>query len=267
MSRSFRFGLQLQKLPVDGWAERARRIEALGYSTVFWPDHFGTQWDPTAALAAVAAVTDELRIGTLVWGVDYRHPVVLAKSAATLHLISGGRHEFGIGAGWMETDYVEAGIPYDRPGVRIERLDEALQIIRSMWAENETSFSGKHYRIEKISQAAKLPPGERPKILVGGGGWNVTPPRACTGGVVGYTFVTFSSERTTAEPPAAGGPVRGRASRFTGPRPGRQRTDRWRRLPRGRRRRNRVRHRSAGSARCRCQPPPRIHLRQARAAT
>jgi alkanesulfonate monooxygenase SsuD/methylene tetrahydromethanopterin reductase-like flavin-dependent oxidoreductase (luciferase family) len=70
----------------------------------------------------------------------------------------------------METDYREAGIPYDAPRVRIERLDEALQIIRSMWAQERTSFEGKHYRVREIAQAAKLPPGERPRILVGGGG-------------------------------------------------------------------------------------------------
>ncbi|HVP30004.1 MAG TPA: TIGR03621 family F420-dependent LLM class oxidoreductase [Myxococcota bacterium] len=172
-SRPFRFGVQLHSLPVERWAERARRIEALGYSTIFWPDHFGTQWDPTTALAAVAAVTDRLHVGTLVYDVDYRHPVIHAKAAATLHLLSGGRHEFGIGAGWMETDYVEAGIPYERPGVRIERLEEAIRIARSMWTQERTSFAGKHYTLKNIAQAAKLPAGEQPKVLVGGGGKRV----------------------------------------------------------------------------------------------
>jgi probable F420-dependent oxidoreductase len=170
MSHPFRFGVQLSALPADGWAERIRRIEALGYSSVFWPDHFGTQWEPVAALAAAAACTRSLRIGSLVYGVDYRHPVVLAKAAATIHLLSGGRHEFGIGAGWMETDYREAGMPYDRPGVRIERLDEALQVIRSMWENERTTFSGKHYQIKGMAQAAELEKGARPRILIGGGG-------------------------------------------------------------------------------------------------
>ena len=170
MARPFRFGVQLQELPREGWVEEVRRIEALGYSTIFWPDHFTTQWDPTTALAAVAAVTERVHVGTLVCDVDYRHPVVHAKAAATLHLLSGGRHEFGLGAGWMQTDYEQAGIVYDRPGVRIERLDEALQIIRSMWTQDTTSFEGAHYRIREIARAAKLPPGEQPKILVGGGG-------------------------------------------------------------------------------------------------
>jgi len=170
MPHPFRFGVQFAKLPANRWAERVRRVEALGYSSAFWPDHFGDQWDPMTATAAAAAITTSLRVGALVYDVDYRHPVIYAKSAATLHLISGGRCEFGIGAGWMQTDYVEAGIPYDRPGVRIARLSEALEIITSMWTQDKTSFEGEHYSIREIARAGELPAGERPKILIGGGG-------------------------------------------------------------------------------------------------
>ncbi|UCE85670.1 MAG: TIGR03621 family F420-dependent LLM class oxidoreductase [Deltaproteobacteria bacterium] len=170
MHRPFRFGVQLSRLPADDWAERLGRIESLGFDSVFWPDHFGDQWDPTAALAAAAAVTTRLRVGSLVYDVDYRHPVVFAKAAATIHLLSGGRHEFGLGAGWMETDYREAGIPYDRPGVRIERLEEAIQIIRSMWTQEKTSFEGRHYRVRDAARAAPLPAGDAPRVLIGGGG-------------------------------------------------------------------------------------------------
>ena len=173
MIHPFRFGVQLHSLLPEGWIERVRRIEALGYSTVFWPDHFSPQWDPVASLAAVAAVTERIRVGSLVYDVDYRHPVVLAKSAATIQLLSGGRHEFGLGAGWMETDYVQAGIAYDRPGIRIERLDEALQIIRSMWTNEKTSFSGTHYEIREVPRAAEPAAEACPKILVGGGGRRV----------------------------------------------------------------------------------------------
>src|SRR5262249_59846152 len=117
----FRFGIQLTNLPPREWRANLQHIEALGYSSVFWPDHFHTQWEPVTALAAAAAVTTRLAIGSLVYDVDYRHPVVLAKAAATLQLLSGGRHEFGIGAGWMETDYREAGMRYDRAAVRSAR--------------------------------------------------------------------------------------------------------------------------------------------------
>jgi probable F420-dependent oxidoreductase len=173
MAQPFRFGVQISSLPTAGWIDRIRRIEELGYSSILWPDHFGNQWEPIAAVAATAAVTEKIRIGFLVMDVDYRHPVVLAKSAATIHLLSGGRHEFGLGAGWMQSDYDEAGMPFDPPGKRIERLEEALQLIRSMWTEEKTSFTGKHYRIREIARAAELRSGDRPKILIGGGGKRV----------------------------------------------------------------------------------------------
>jgi len=168
--RPFRFGVQCASLPSDGFAARVQRIEALGYSTLFCPDHFSPQWDPTVLLAGAAAVTTRLRVGALVYGVDYRHPVIFAKQAASLHLLSQGRHEFGIGAGWMETDYQQAGMQYDSPGTRIERLEETLQIALGMWSQDSFSFAGKHYSIKDVPKAAMLPAGERPQILVGGGG-------------------------------------------------------------------------------------------------
>jgi probable F420-dependent oxidoreductase len=169
LTHPFRFGVQLSSLPPADWQARVQRIEAWGYDTVFWPDHFGPQWEPVTALAAVAAATTRLKVGSLVYGIDYRHPIVLAKAAATLQLLSGGRHEFGLGAGWMTSDYREAGIEQERAGRRIERLEEAIRIIRSTWAEDATDFAGTHYRIEK-AQAAVLPRPAPPRILIGGGG-------------------------------------------------------------------------------------------------
>jgi probable F420-dependent oxidoreductase len=171
MTHPFRFGVQVANLPTEpaaSWIETVRRIEALGYSTLFCPDHFSRQLDPTVLLSAAAAVTTRLHVGTLVYGVDYRHPIVYAKQAASLQLLSGGRHEFGIGAGWMQTDYDQAGLRYDRPGVRIERLEEALQVIEGMWATDGFSFSGSWYRVQGVPRAAEQP--VRPRILVGGGG-------------------------------------------------------------------------------------------------
>jgi probable F420-dependent oxidoreductase len=157
-------------MPGADFADRVRRLEALGYASVFWPDHFHPQLEPVAALAAAAAVTTKLRVGSLVYGVDYRHPVVLAKASATIQLLSGGRHEFGLGAGWMQSDYEQAGLAYDRPGVRIERLEEALTIIRSMWTQPKTSFSGRHYHVKDVPAAVEPAPAAPPKVLVGGGG-------------------------------------------------------------------------------------------------
>jgi probable F420-dependent oxidoreductase len=165
----FRFGVQLATLPPNDWAERLRRIEAWGYDSVFWHDHFGPQWEPVTALAAAAAVTTRLKVGSLVYGIDYRHPIVLAKAAATLQLLSGGRHEFGLGAGWMESDYREAGMRFDRAGLRIERLEEALRIIRATWTQDKTSFAGRHYTVTD-AQAAVLPRPAPPRLLIGGGG-------------------------------------------------------------------------------------------------
>ncbi|MBW2390112.1 MAG: LLM class flavin-dependent oxidoreductase, partial [Deltaproteobacteria bacterium] len=102
--KPFRFGVQAAQLPSDRWQEAARQIESLGYSTLFIPDHFGDQWDPMTALPAISSATETLNVGSLVYDIDYRHPVIYAKAAATLPLLSGGRFESGIGARWMETD-------------------------------------------------------------------------------------------------------------------------------------------------------------------
>jgi probable F420-dependent oxidoreductase len=174
MAHPFRFAASFHALDPARWKDEVRHVESLGYSTAFFPDHFGDQWDPTAAIAAVGAVTEKLRVGTLVYDVDYRHPVVFAKQAATVQLVTGGRHEFGFGAGWMESDYREAGIAYDRPGVRIARMEEALQIIRSMWTQPKTTFEGEHYRVRDVAQAAAgQDPQNPPKVLIGGGGRKV----------------------------------------------------------------------------------------------
>ena len=169
MSRPFRFGVQCSTLPPARWADEVREIERLGYASLYFPDHFGTQWDPLAGAMAAAVVTERLHVGTLVCDVDYRHPVVLAKSAATIQLASGGRLELGIGAGWMQSDYDQAGIAYDSHGVRIERLEEALQIMQGMWKDAHTSFAGKHYRIANIGKSVDPLPQRPPAILIGGG--------------------------------------------------------------------------------------------------
>lgn len=170
MPHPFRFGVQIQSLPIDSWRDDVRQLEAMGFDSVFVPDHFGNQWDPTTSIAAIAGATEKLNVGSLVYDIDYRHPVVFAKAAATLQVMSAGRHIFGIGAGWMETDYVEAGMPYDRPGIRISRLEEALKIITSMWENEKTTFDGDYYSTKEIAQATDLQGQPRPPILIGGGG-------------------------------------------------------------------------------------------------
>jgi probable F420-dependent oxidoreductase len=185
VTHPFRFGVQLENLAPATWRQSLQRIESLGYASVFWPDHFHTQWEPVTALAAAATATERLTVGSLVYDVDYRHPVVLAKAAATLQLLSGGRHEFGIGAGWMETDYREAGMPYDRAGVRIARLAEAIEILRRMWCDERSSFQGEHYQIDEIAKAVDPLPETPPKLLIGGGGRKVLGLAARTADIVG----------------------------------------------------------------------------------
>jgi len=170
--KPFRFGVQLSTLPPSDWIERVRQIERWGYDSILWPDHFFfPEWDPIVALSAVAAATTRIKTGTLVFGVDYRHPVVLARSAATAHLLSGGRVEFGIGAGWTEADYAEAGMRYDAAGVRVERLEEALHVIKGIWSSERTTLAGKSYQVAGAQRAVELP--SLPKILIGGGGKKV----------------------------------------------------------------------------------------------
>jgi probable F420-dependent oxidoreductase len=168
--RRFRFGVQLSNA-ADGpaWAAAARRAEDLGFSTLFLPDHFGDQLAPVPALVAAADATTTLRVGTLVWDNDYKHPVVLAKEAATIDVLSGGRLEFGIGAGWMNTDYEQAGIPMDRAGVRIARMAEALEIYKGLWADGPYSFEGEHYRITGLDGLPKPVQRPGPPVLIGGG--------------------------------------------------------------------------------------------------
>jgi len=145
-------------------------MEAMGFSTLYLPDHFSDQPGPIASLMAAADATTRLRVGSLVFDNDYRHPVVLAKEAATIDLLSDGRFELGIGAGWLVSDYEQAGIRYDAAGTRIERLEEAVQIIKKFFAGGEFSFTGKHYQIKGLEGGPLPAQRPHPPFLLGGGG-------------------------------------------------------------------------------------------------
>jgi probable F420-dependent oxidoreductase len=145
-------------------------VETLGYKTLYLPDHFGDQLSPIAALMSAADATTSLRVGSLVFDNDYRHPVVLAKEAATLDLLSEGRLDFGLGAGWQVSDYEQTGIPFDPPGLRIERMAEGLEIIKSFFAGGSVSFAGKHYKVDGVEAAPAPVQKPHPPIVLGGGG-------------------------------------------------------------------------------------------------
>ncbi|MSO15741.1 MAG: TIGR03621 family F420-dependent LLM class oxidoreductase [Ilumatobacteraceae bacterium] len=171
--RGFRFGVQASKeTTAKGWAELARRTEAAGYEVLTMPDHFTDQLAPIPALMAAASATTTLRVGALVFDNDYKHPVVLAKELATIDLLSDGRLDIGLGAGWMISDYKEAGMPYDSPKVRIDRFIEGVAVIRGAMAEGSFSFSGDHYTITNYNGQPK-PVQARPPLLIGGGGKRV----------------------------------------------------------------------------------------------
>jgi probable F420-dependent oxidoreductase len=172
--RRFRFGVQVATAPTgEDWATLARRAESLGYSTLFMPDHFEDQLAPVPALMAAAAATTELRVGTLVFDNDYRHPVVLAKEAATLDVLTGGRLELGLGAGWMRTDYEQAGMSFDENRVRVDRMEEGLAVLKGLFAEGPFSFEGDHYRIDGLDGLPKPRTRPHPPFLIGGGGRRV----------------------------------------------------------------------------------------------
>ena len=168
--RPFRFGIQLSEAP-DGpsWVEQAKRAEDLGYSTLFMPDHFGTQLSPTVALQSAADATTTLRVGALVYDNDYRHPVLLAKDCATLDLLSGGRLELGLGAGWMTSDYEQSGIPMDPPKVRVDRMIEAVAVLKGALGDGPFDHSGEHYTITGYDGHPKPVQKPHPPLLIGGG--------------------------------------------------------------------------------------------------
>ena len=172
--RPFRFSVQHHAASSgQAWRDLARKTEDLGYTTLYLPDHFGDQWAPTVAMTIAAEVTTSLRVGALVYDVDYRHPVTLAKEVATLDLATEGRTIFGFGAGWMKTDYDESGIAYDSPGTRINRMTEALTIMKDLWASGTCTFKGEHYTITNAQGFPRPHTPGGPPIVIGGGGKKV----------------------------------------------------------------------------------------------
>jgi probable F420-dependent oxidoreductase len=188
MTKPFRFGLQLHS-PIEGmtWADSARYAEGQGFDSILMPDHFHHQFGIFTSLAAAAAVTTRLKVGALVFGNDYRHPVMLAKEIATLDHISEGRVEFGLGAGWMRTDYEQSGMTYDRPGIRIERMVESLEVIKKCWTGEAFDYDGEHYSIDGYEGYPKPFTPAGPKIIIGGGGPRMLRVAARHADIVGMT--------------------------------------------------------------------------------
>jgi probable F420-dependent oxidoreductase len=169
--RPFRFGVHSSDAETGAaWAAAARRYESMGFSTLLLRDHFDRQLAPIVAMTAAACATETLRVGCLVFANDYRHPIVLAKELLTLDRISGGRLEFGLGAGWMAPDYEQAGMSFDAPGERVSRLVETVRVMKKFLGGGAVDFAGEHYDIKghEMYPGPVQQPGP-PLLLVAGG--------------------------------------------------------------------------------------------------
>lgn len=167
-----RFGLHFWELPKESWVDRVCRYERLGFSSITFTDHqVVPQWEPLAALAAVAAVTDTIAMGTLVLDMGLRNPVLTAKAAATLELLSGGRLELGLGAGYIADNFAAVGVPFLGAADRIARLEEGLNLMRRLWTEPSTTVRGRYFNVKDAPMVAREP--VAPTVLIGGGGRKV----------------------------------------------------------------------------------------------
>ncbi|HEV3227628.1 MAG TPA: TIGR03621 family F420-dependent LLM class oxidoreductase [Acidimicrobiales bacterium] len=197
--RPFRFGVDLQaSLPGRSFADSTRELEALGFSTVFVPDHFDEGLGPITAMATAAAATTTLNVGSLVLDCDFRHPAVLARELASIDLLSEGRLEVGLGAGWKRLDYDRSGLTMDPPRVRVDRMIEHTRVLKGLFADGPLSFAGEHYTITELDGT---PPPHRPggpPILIAGGARRVLTFAGEIADIVGVNASIHSGEVDTA---------------------------------------------------------------------
>ncbi|WP_292991583.1 TIGR03621 family F420-dependent LLM class oxidoreductase [Mycobacterium sp.] len=201
----FRFAVQATNAAGGReWRDTVRRVEELGYSTLFLADHYlgpgpaqkiartpRQDLAPIAAMAAAAAVTETLRIGCRVFCVDYHVPAVLAKETATLDLLSDGRLEMGIGAGWSETEYNAMGLTFDRPGRRIARLAEVVAVIKAHWEGEQLEFAGQIVQVRGYAGRPRTVQSPHPPIMIGGGGPRMLAYAAREADIVSMSSVQF----------------------------------------------------------------------------
>jgi probable F420-dependent oxidoreductase len=191
----FRFGLSAARASSRAdWQDLAMRAEAAGFDIVHVPDHLDACLPPLAALCTAADVTERLQVGTLVINNDFRHPVLLAREAATVALLTDGRFELGLGAGHMKREYDQAGLAFDAAPLRIARMAESMEIVRRLLDGEELTFAGAHYRIE--GHRIYPVPATRPRLLVGGNGDRLLAVAAERADIVGFTG--FNPGRTGA---------------------------------------------------------------------
>lgn len=166
----FRFGVALLSAPSrQEWVDKIRRVEELGYTSVQLPDHLIDQFSPSAALMLAAEVSPTLRLGTCVYDNNFRHLAILAKEIATLDVLSGGRVELGLGAGWQEVEYRQAGIPFDPAGVRVGRYEEAIKLLKKLFADEPVTYAGRYYNLDGLNSLPKPLQRPHPPFMLAGG--------------------------------------------------------------------------------------------------
>ena len=190
--KPFRFGVNVVTAGSRAeWADKARKLEDLGYSTLTVPDHLTGILAPVPAMMAAANATTALRVGTGVLNNDFRHPVVVAREAASVDLLTDGRLQLGLGAGYVKSEYDEAGLRYDVGGVRVERLAEAVTIIKRLFTGDAVTFSGQYYRVTGHTIHPRPVQQPHPPIFIGGNGPRLLTLAAKEADIIGLTGITF----------------------------------------------------------------------------
>jgi probable F420-dependent oxidoreductase len=190
--KPFRFGVSVWHVASRAeLAEKARKIEALGYDTLTFPDHLNERIAPLPALVAAADATTRLRVGTNVLNNDLRHPVLVAREAAAIDLLTDGRLQLGLGAGSIKSEYDQAGLRFETGRVRVERLAEAVAVIKALLKGDEVTFSGAHYQVAGHTIAPLPVQKPRPPILIGGNGPRLLALAAREADIVGFSGITF----------------------------------------------------------------------------
>jgi probable F420-dependent oxidoreductase len=196
--RPFRFGINVREAASRAeWQDKARRVEALGYAVLLVPDHLTAILSTIPAVMSAADATTSLRVGTNVLNNDFRHPVLLAREAATMDVLTDGRLELGLGAGYMRIEYDQAGLRFDRGGIRVERLAESVLIIKGLLGGAEVDFAGQHYRVtgHRIHPLPVQRP--HPPIIIGGNGPRLLALAAREADTVNLTGITFTQGGAT----------------------------------------------------------------------
>jgi probable F420-dependent oxidoreductase len=195
--KPFRFGINVRDAGSrTEWQDKARKAEALGYAVFLVPDHLSGMLATIPAVMSAADATQHLRIGTNVLNNDLRHPVLLAREAATIDLLTDGRLELGLGAGYVKAEYEQAGLRFDRGGIRVDRLAESVAIIKALFAGAEVTVAGEHYRVTGHTIHPRPVQRPHPPIVIGGNGPRLLALAAREADIVNLTGVTFAGGGT-----------------------------------------------------------------------